>query len=90
MQDHGHHGPQTVAPVDADSAKSALVSQSEDEIRAEFAGVVRRLSAGRAFMVYWAAGGLLFGAFSLLVFMATQTCRIYSDLWIRYERGCVS
>jgi hypothetical protein len=64
-----------------------LVHQSEQEIRAQFNGMVKRLTAGHAFMVYWSAGGLAFGAFSFLVFMTTQTCRIYSDLWIRCGVG---
>lgn len=59
------------------------VAQSEEQIAAEFNGTCKRLPAARAAYIYWRAGGLVFGVFAFFLFMATQTCRIYSDLWIR-------
>lgn len=66
------------------SVEEQHMLQTEEQIRAEFNGMVKRLPASQAFMVYWKAGGLVFGAFSFFMFMLTQTCRIYSDLWIRW------
>lgn len=33
------------------------LDETEEQIRLEFNGMVKRLSAGKAFMVYWRAGG---------------------------------
>ncbi|KAL6759443.1 ABC transporter [Haematococcus lacustris] len=60
------------------------VHQSAELVATMFNGFVKRLSAGGAFMVYWRAGGIIFGVLAFFIFMATQTCRIYSDLWIRW------
>jgi len=62
----------------------SMLDETPEQIASKFNGVPRRLTPGAAFMVYWAAGGIIFGIFSFYLFMVTQTCRIYSDLWIRW------
>lgn len=76
---------QASAPHDDHGFWSSYVNQTAEQIAAEFNGIVQRLSARRALVVYCRAGGLMFGLYSFYMFMATQTCRIYSDLWIRCE-----
>lgn len=62
---------------------SNFVQQTPEQIAAEFNGIVRRLTAGRALVAYLKAGGMMLGIFSVYIFACTQTNRIYSDLWIR-------
>eukprot|EP00798_Chlamydomonas_sp_ICE-L_P017393 gene17393-23693_t len=60
------------------------VDETPEQIARKFMGTVPLLTPGQAFMVYWKAGGILFGAFSIILFMLSQTTRIFSDLWVRY------
>ena len=60
-----------------------LYQETPEEIAKKFNGTCSRLSAGGAAFVYWKAGGLLLGIFSLAIFMLTQTVRIVGDWWIR-------
>jgi hypothetical protein len=70
--------------MQVETGTDMILHQSEEQIAREFNGTVKRLPAGSAFAVYCKAGGLLFGIFSVFVFAAAQTCRIYSDLLIRW------
>ncbi len=69
--------------LDTLSPAERATHQTEEQIRSQFNGMVKRLSAGSAFYVWLQSGGVVFGVFSFWMFMVTQTCRIYSDLWIR-------
>jgi hypothetical protein len=71
-------------PLQVETGTDMILHQSEEQIAREFNGTVKRLPARSAFAVYCKAGGLLFGIFSVYIFMAAQTCRIYSDLLIRW------
>jgi hypothetical protein len=57
--------------------------ESPDEVAIKFNGTCSRLSAGAACLVYLRSGGMLLGAFAVLVAVITQTTRILSDWWIR-------
>ena len=49
----------------------------------DFEGQVQRLSAKASLLEYWKAGGMSLGLYALFVLTTTQTCRLYSDFWVR-------
>lgn len=76
---HGHGHEEKAALIEDDN-----LEESQEAVASQFNGTTARLNSRQAAYVYWSAGGRILGVFSLLVFMTTQTCRILSDLWIRY------